>query len=98
MGAKKKAIFTDQRYRDAELGLVISSPARIEILRYLENHRMMNVPVLEQFIPLHKKTINHHVSLIERSGLITGYYIGNMYFWSKNEKMTAEWEKIRWVL
>lgn len=98
MGAKKKAIFTDQRYRDAELGLVISSPARIEILRYLENHLMMNVPVLEQFIPLHKKMINHHVSLIERSGLITGYYIGSMYFWSKNEQMSDDWEKIRWFL
>lgn len=98
MGAKKKDLFADQQYRDAELGFVISSPARIEILRYLESHFMTNVPILEQYIPLHKKTINHHVSLIERSGLIVGYYVGNTYFWSKNEQLSDDWNKIRWVL
>ncbi|MNV16432.1 hypothetical protein D3C71_1071950 [compost metagenome] len=94
MGAKKKNIFADKEYRHAELGLVLSAPARIEILRYLDNHLLMNVPILEQYIPLHRKTINHHVNLIERSGLIKGYYIGNTYFWSKNEQMGEDWSKI----
>ena len=97
MGAKKKHIFDDQTNRNAELGLVISAPARIEILEYLDNYGIMNVTMLEQFILLHKKTINHHVSLIERSGLIKGYYLGNKYFWSKNEEMQDEWDKIRWA-
>ncbi len=98
MGAKKKHLFAKQQYRDAELGLIVSAPARIEILRYLDNHLVMNIPMLEEYIPLHRKTINHHVNLIERSGLIIGYYIGNMYFWSKNEKMGDDWDKISWVL
>jgi predicted transcriptional regulator len=97
MGAKKKHIFDYKTNRNAELGLVISASARIEILQYLDDHQMMNIPMLEGFIPLHKKTINHHVSLIERSGLIKGYYIGNSYFWSKNEELLEDWDKISWA-
>ena len=97
MGAKKKHIFTDQTNRNAELGLVVSASARIEILQFLDNYHIMNVPMLEKFIHLHQKTLNHHVSLIERSGLIKGYYIGNTYFWSKNEKALEDWDKIRWT-
>lgn len=97
MGAKKKHIFDDQTNRNAELGFVVSTSARIEILEYLDNHLFINIPILEQFIPLHKKTLNHHVSLIERSGLIKGYYLGNTYFWSKNEKTLEDWDKIRWA-
>lgn len=97
MGAKKKHIFNDQTNRNAELGLVISASARIEILEYLDHNGIMNVTMLEQFILLHKKTINHHVSLIERSGLITGFYIGNRYYWAKNEEKQEEWDKIRWA-
>lgn len=96
MGAKKKHIFSDQTNRNADLGLVLSAPARIEILEYLDRYGIINVPMLEQFILLHEKTINHHVSLIERSGLIKGYYIGNKYFWTKNEDLLGDWEKIRW--
>ncbi|MDF3027427.1 MAG: hypothetical protein K0S23_1734 [Fluviicola sp.] len=96
MGAKKKHVFDHRTNRNAELGLVISASARIQILGYLDNYQIMNIPMLEQFIPLHKKTLNHHVSLIERSGLIRGHYIGNTYFWSKNEQMLDEWDKIRW--
>ena len=95
MGAKKKQIFDYKTNRNAELGLVVSAVARIEILQYLDNHQIMNIPMLEGFISLHKKTINHHVSLIERSGLIKGYYIGNSYFWSKNEELLEDWDKIR---
>lgn len=98
MGAKKQHLFTDLQYRNAELGLVISAPARIEILRYLNECNTMNIPLLEQTIPLHKKTINHHVSLIERSGLIRGFYVGNKYYWGKNEEMQDDWDKIQWVL
>nr|WP_294859674.1 hypothetical protein [uncultured Fluviicola sp.] len=97
MGAKKKHIFSNETNRNAELGLIISASARIEILEYLDNYGIMNIPMLEAFIPLHQKTINHHVSLIERSGLIKGHYLGNKYFWSKNENMLDEWEKIRWA-
>ncbi|TSJ41898.1 hypothetical protein [Fluviicola chungangensis] len=97
MGAKKKHIFTYETNRNAELGLVISASARIEILEYLDNHQIMNIPMLEQFIRLHKKTLNHHVNLIERSGLIKGFYLGNTYFWSKNEDLLEEWDKIRWA-
>lgn len=96
MGAKKKYIFSDQTNRNADLGLVLSAPARIEILEYLDRYGIMNVPMLEQFILLHEKTINHHVNLIERSGLIKGYYIGNKYFWAKNEDLEDDWKKIRW--
>lgn len=96
MGAKKKELFDYKTNRNAELGLVISASARIEILAYLDRNEFINIPILETFIPLHKKTLNHHVSLIERCGLIRGFYIGNIYFWSKNVKMEADWEKIRW--
>jgi predicted transcriptional regulator len=98
MGAKKKQLFDHKTNRNAELGLVVSSSARIEILSFLENHHIMNIPMLLQYIPLHQKTISHHVHLIERSGLIEGYYIGNKYFWSKNEKMLDDWDKISWAL
>lgn len=97
MGAKKKHIFDQQTNRNAELGLIVSASARIEILEYLDKHGIMNIPMLEQFILLHKKTLNHHVSMIERSGLIRGYYIGNNYFWSKNEEKLDDWDKIRWA-
>ena len=97
MGAKKKHIFDYQTNRNAELGLVISASARIEILEYLDHYGIMNIPMLENFILLHKKTINHHVSLIERSGLIRGYYVGNIYFWAKNEEKLDDWDKIRWA-
>lgn len=97
MGAQKKNIFKYETNRNAELGLVISASARIEILGYLDNHQITNIPTLEQLMPLHKKTINHHVNLIERSGLIKGFYIGNTYFWTKNEKTLDDWEKIRWA-
>lgn len=97
MGAKKKHIFSRETNRNAELGLVVSASARIEILDYLDRHEIMNIPILEQFILLHKKTLNHHVSLIERSGLIKGYYVGNSYFWAKNDEMLEEWDKIRWA-
>lgn len=50
MGAKKKHIFSDQTNRNADLGLVLSAPARIEILEYLDRYGIMNVPMLEQFI------------------------------------------------
>ena len=97
MGAKKKHIFDHLTNRNAELGMVVSASARIEILDYLDRHEFMNIPMLEQFILLHKKTINHHVSFIERSGLIKGYYVGNIYFWAKNEKTLDDWDKIRWA-
>lgn len=97
MGAQKKHIFDHRTIRNAELGLVVSASARILILQYLDNNLFINIPILERLIPLHQKTINHHVSLIERAGLIQGQYIGNMYFWSKNEKLKEDWEKIRWA-
>lgn len=97
MGAQKKNLFKRETNRNAELGLVISASARIKILGYLDHHLIMNIPALQGLIPLHQKTINHHISLIERSGLIKGLYIGNMYYWIKNEKMHEDWEKIRWT-
>lgn len=96
MGAKKKHIFSDQTNRNAELGLVVSASARIKILEYLDSHEIINIPILEGFILLHKKTINHPINLIERSGLIKGYYKGNIYFWAKNHETQEDWDKIRW--
>ncbi len=57
MGAKKKHIFDYQTNRNAELGLVISASVRIEILGYLDNYQIMNIPMLEQFIPHIKKPL-----------------------------------------
>lgn len=97
MGAQKKQIFNYEMNRNAELSLVTSASARIEILSRIDHSSLVNVSILELSIPLHKKTILHHVNLIERSGLIEGFYIGNVYYWRKNEANSGDWDKIRWT-
>lgn len=98
MGAKKKTIFNDLTNRNAELGFVISSSARIRIMQLLEEYDIINIPLLMNYISLHQKTINHHVSLIERSGLIKGFYIGNTYYWKKDEDFLEDWLKLQWAI
>ena len=98
MGAQKRHLFTQKQKRNAELGLIVSAPARIEILRNLQQNTLVNTSILKSYIPLHTKTINHHINVIERSGLIRGVYVGNKYYWEKNNEMIEDWEKIMWVL
>ncbi len=43
MGAQKRHLFTQKQKRNAELGLIVSAPARIEILRNLQQNTLVNL-------------------------------------------------------
>jgi|UniRef100_UPI00404B0D1D DNA-binding transcriptional ArsR family regulator len=97
MGAKKLELFNAIERRDSELGFVVSAPARIEILKYLLEQQVINGPILLNVIPLNIKTINQHIKVLERAGLITGFYVGKSYYWKLNEQCLDDLGKISWI-
>lgn len=76
MGAKKLEVFNVIERRYAELGFIISAPARIVILKFLMEQQVINGPLLLNVIPLNIKTINQHIKVLERAGLISGFLLG----------------------
>jgi DNA-binding transcriptional ArsR family regulator len=97
MGAKKLELFNAIARRDSELGFVVSAPARIVILKYLLEQQVINGPILLNVIPLNIKTINQHIKVLERAGLITGFYVGKSYYWKLNEQSLDDLGKISWI-
>jgi DNA-binding transcriptional ArsR family regulator len=97
MGAKKLEVFNAIERRYAELGFVVSAPARIVILKYLMEQQVINGPILLNVIPLNKKTINQHIKVLERTGLIIGFYVGKSYYWKINKHCLDDLEKISWA-
>ena len=97
MGAKKRFIFKASINHHSQLGFIISSGARIEILKYLDEHQIISGPIIENNIALDKRTLNQHIKILEREGLIYGFYFGRSYYWRKNEESERDWEKIRWA-
>ncbi len=97
MGAKKLELFNAIERRDSELGFVVSAPARIVILKYLLEQQVINGPILLNVIPLNIKTINQHIKVLERAGLITGFYVGKSYYWKLNEQCLDDLGKISWI-
>lgn len=97
MGAKKLEVFNAIERRDAELGFIVSAPARIVILKYLMEQQVINGPLLLKVIPLNIKTINQHIKVLERTGLISVFYVGKSYYWRLNEQCLDDLGKISWV-
>lgn len=97
MGAKKRYIFKPSINHHSQLGFVISSGARIEILKYIDEKAYITGPIIENYIALDKRTLNQHINVLEREGLIHGFYFGRNYFWKKKEGSERDWEKIRWA-
>lgn len=97
MGAKKLEVFNAIERRDAALGFVVSAPARIVILKYLMEHKRINGLILSSIIPLHVKTIIQHIKVLERIGIIKGYYVGKHYYWKINEQCIDDLEKLSWA-
>lgn len=97
MGAKKLEVFNAIERRYAELGFVVSAPARIVILKYLMEQQVINGPILLNVIPLNIKTINQHIKVLERIGIIKGYYVGKHYYWKINEQCVDDLEKLSWA-
>lgn len=97
MGAKKLEVFNAIECRYAALGFVVSAPTRIVILKYLMEQQVINGPILLNVIPLNKKTINQHIKVLERAGLIIGFYVGKSYYWKLNEQCLDDLGKISWV-
>ncbi len=95
MGAKKHHLFSHQVQHNSQLAYVLSSEARIQILKFLNEHGLINAPILKKIVPRHIKTINHHIKEIEMVGLISGQYEQTNYFWIKNAQAKKDWEKIR---
>jgi len=69
MPLSKSFLFESDLQNLADCGLVISHPARIIILRYLEQ-AVASHEELCHLIPLHAATISQHFRILERSTLI----------------------------
>jgi predicted transcriptional regulator len=98
MGAKKNDLFDKELNNCSNLAFSVSSSARILILKTLIKKGFINGPILDDSIPLHRKTVNQHLKILERTGLIEGFYIGKVYVWKMKEGSEESWKKIEWAL
>lgn len=97
MGARKKDAYSNFFDRNSELAFAVSSGARIAILAHLDAGHLAGGFDFQAFIDLDRRTINQHIQLLVRTGLIKGTYYGKRYLWEINYEREEELAKIRWA-
>jgi predicted HTH transcriptional regulator len=98
MGATKLEYYSPEELRNSELGRAVGAPARIIILRFIEENNRVTGPELKKILKLGKPTIQQHIESLVLSGLIWGKYYGNRYGWELNPNNSEDFEKIKWAL
>lgn len=70
MAVSKAFEFTPEEQAAAEFGLAFAHPARVVILRRLLNGGVLSFMSLIEGVPLTKPTMNQHVAILKRIGMI----------------------------
>ncbi len=98
MGAIKLNHYSAEELRFAELGRAIGAPARIVILRYLNENNRITGHELKKILKLKKPTIQQHMETLVQSGLVCGSYDSeNVFGWNLNNENIHEIEQLNWI-
>lgn len=98
MGAIKLNNYSIEEIRNSELGRVIGAPARIIILRLINEKSRVTGPELLNALKLYKATIHQHLDVLVQSGLIVGLFEENTYYWKLNPNTAKDFTKIKWAM
>jgi ArsR family transcriptional regulator, arsenate/arsenite/antimonite-responsive transcriptional repressor len=93
MAESKKDNFNNEDVWLAEMAKALSHPARIRILKILNNMNSCMVGSLVDQIPLAQATVSQHLKELKKVGLITGEIDGSKICYCINNKKLNEAKK-----
>jgi len=67
-----KTVYDDHTKRLARFAKALSHPARIVILKFMEQNRCCYVKDIQAILPMAQSTISQHIKELKKAGLITG--------------------------
>lgn len=86
----KTEVFTELDKRLADVAKAISHPARIQILRILNEANRCIVGEMVELLPLSQSTVSQHLKELKRVGLIKGEIEGPRICYCLNEPVVNE--------
>jgi ArsR family transcriptional regulator, arsenate/arsenite/antimonite-responsive transcriptional repressor len=90
MAVSKKEEFTPEDVWLADVAKALSHPARIRILKILNDLNSCMVGSLVEQLPLAQATVSQHLKELKRVGLITGEIDGPKICYCINNKVLTE--------
>jgi predicted transcriptional regulator len=94
MGAIKQTIYNSEINEIATIGLALGHPARISILKILQQKGISNNKQLADYLLLHETTISQHIKFLLSGELIEGTYFGRFHHYKLSKKYTEQIEKL----
>ena len=82
--------FNEQDIRLADVAKAISHPARIQILRILNEANSCIVGEIVDMLPLSQSTVSQHLKELKRAGLIKGEIEGPRICYCLDETMVSK--------
>lgn len=93
MAYSKKEEFPDQDLRLAEIAKALSHPARIRILRILNEMNSCMVGGLVDQLPISQSTVSQHLTELKKAGLIVGEIDGPKVCYCINKEQLIKTKK-----
>ena len=94
MAYAKTDLFDSELKSTAVLFKALAHPARLAILRYLDETRVCITGDISDELPLSRTTVNQHLTELKNAGLIQGTVNGVKVNYCLNPARIAELEKI----
>lgn len=94
MGAIKQTIYNSEINEIAKIGQALGHPARISILKILQQNGIANNKQLADDLLLHETTITQHIKFLLIGKLIEGTYFGRFHYYKLSEAYTEQIEKL----
>lgn len=86
----KTEVFNEQDVRLADVAKAISHPARIQILRILNEVNSCIVGDMVELLPLSQSTVSQHLKELKRVGLIKGEIEGPRICYCLNKAIVSQ--------
>ncbi len=93
MVVAKTEVFDEKDARIADLAKALAHPARVHILRILNEMNTCMVGELVDILPLSKSTVSQHLKELKRVDLIKGEIEGPKICYCLNEEIVSQTKK-----
>ncbi|HLP55021.1 MAG TPA: winged helix-turn-helix domain-containing protein [Fluviicola sp.] len=95
MGSAKTHIFSSTQQSFARTAKAISHPARVAIIQHLFHEHTATNKQLNAVTQLSEATVHQHLTVLLRTELIEGAFIGHQHYYKLTSKAVEEVERLK---
>lgn len=94
MVASKNQYFNEEQRLCADFFRAVAHPARVQILHYLAETQTCITGDISKELPLGRTTVNQHLKILKKTGLIQGYITGKKTNYCLNPQKVKEFKAL----